>query len=116
MEKYKVANEFYNLVLTNPDDFDADSVNNRSNTLYVINHRYRKVQIAILVDHVNSDSTEVLVMADFIDTSIIHASQDIQCKLLEWAKQKIANKGLMKEIAQDNKNLNTLLQFYADKE
>lgn len=116
MEKYKVANEFYHLVLKNPDDFDADSVNNRSTTLYVIKHRYRKVQIAILVDHTESDSTSVLVMADFIDTSIIHASHDTQGKLIEYAKQTIANKGLMKEIEQDNKNLNTLLQFYADKE
>jgi len=116
MEKYKASNEFYNLVLTNPDDFDVDSINNRASTLYIINHCYRKVQIAILVDHIDSDSTSVQVMADFIDTSIIHASQDIQGKLIEWAKQKITNKGLITEIEQDNRNLNTLLQFYAEKE
>jgi hypothetical protein len=114
MQKYKAAQDFYALLLSNPDDFDAYSRSGRIFDDYVIHHRYRAVQIAIQVEHQHGCSI-VVIPDDKKDVSINFADSEVIKNLLVWAKRKIDNKEVVKKINQDDNNVSKLVQYYKDK-
>lgn len=111
MKKYDAGEKFFELMTSRPDDFDALVDSGRDHHVYTIRNKYRAVSVNI--DTMNDTFKTIDVSTG---VSIMFISHPTMSNMVKWAKERIEQKKIQMRIDKDNSGINTLLQFYENKE
>jgi|AGFT01.1.fsa_nt_gi hypothetical protein len=111
MKKYEAGEQFFELMKSHPDDFEAQIDNGRDHYIYTIRNKFRAVSVNI--DAFNN----VLKATDTsVGECIMFISHPTMSNMVKWANEHIEAKKIQMRIDKDNSGINTLLQFYESKE